>query len=258
MLLRRTERHNDGSELWEALVRPGRRLKPGAQIRFGSHLHAEILDWGAQGERGMRIVRLEPAADTTVEEALHAVGRLPLPPYITQFAGDEELYQTVYAREARSAAAPTAGLHFTDKLLKELKAAGIGFATIELEVGLDTFRTIEEEHPEEHRIHSERYHLGAQAIEAIAAARAAGRRVVAVGTTSVRALESAWSPETESLIPRQGEQTSLYIMPGYRFRVVDALITNFHVPRSTLLLLVAAFASPELIRRAYREAVHRR
>jgi S-adenosylmethionine:tRNA ribosyltransferase-isomerase len=258
MLLGRAPMSGAQDELWEALVRPGRRLKPGTRVIFGPDLSAEIIDWGAEGQRGMRLVRLTPAPDTTLRDALHAIGRLPLPPYITHFSGDEELYQTVYSRAERSAAAPTAGLHFTPELLTNLQAAGVGFATIELQVGLDTFRTIEEVRPEEHHIHTERYSVSDATIAAIEEAHACGGRIIAVGTTSVRALESAWSTQEGRLRPRLEEQTALYIMPGYRFTVVDALITNFHVPRSTLLLLVSAFASRKAVLAAYRQAVEER
>jgi S-adenosylmethionine:tRNA ribosyltransferase-isomerase len=203
-------------------------------------------------------VRLIPAPYTTVAEALRSIGHLPLPPYITNFRGDGELYQTVYSQAERSAAAHTACLHFTTELLTEHKMAGVDFATVELQVGFDTFRTIEEARPEDHLIHSERYSVSAETIAAIEECHARGGRVVAVGTTSVRALESAWSPTSECLCSREGEQTSLFIMPGYRFRVTDALITNFHVPRSSLLLLVAAFASRDAIFEAYRQAIELR
>jgi S-adenosylmethionine:tRNA ribosyltransferase-isomerase len=258
LLLQQLEELLDGSQLWEALVKPGRRLKPGAGIEFADRLRAEIVDWADPGQRGMRIVRLEATEDSTVKSALQSIGQIPLPPYITQYDGDRELYQTVYAQTENSAAAPTAGLHFTEELLEQLKALGIGFSTIELEVGLDTFRTISEEDPRQHQIHTERYSVDDQTISEIEATRAAGGRIIAVGTTSVRALESAWDEASSRLLPRQREQTSLYIMPGYQFKAIDALITNFHIPRSTLLLLVSAFATPDFISYAYQQAIAER
>lgn len=253
------------SALWETLVRPGRRLKPGAVVDFTDAsgdvvLTAEVVDWvedKGDGGKGERLVRLTTTLDS-LDAALHAVGHTPLPPYIKDYAGDEELYQTVYSTRERSAAAPTAGLHFTPELIDQLKAAGVGWATVELEVGLDTFRLVDEDDPEQHRIHTEFYTVPQKTVEAIQAAKAAGGRVVAVGTTSVRSLESAWDEQAGAITPRDREATSLYILPGYEYKVVDGLITNFHVPRSTLMMLVSAFSTRENIMAAYQHAIQER
>ena len=253
---------------WEVLVRPGKRLKPGAgavvDFTDGAGnvvLSAEIIDWARDGQRGERVAKLTTPL-SSLDEALHAVGHTPLPPYIKDYAGDEELYQTVYSRRESSAAAPTAGLHFTPQLIERLRERGIGWATVELEVGLDTFRIVDEEDPADHVIHTEFYTVPQATVDAVNAAHAAGGRVIAVGTTSVRSLESAWDPAANggagALRPRDREATSLYILPGYEFSVVDALITNFHVPRSTLMMLVSAFSTREHIMAAYEHAVAER
>ena len=260
--------------IWEALVRPGKRLKPGsgAVVDFvGSDgqvaLSAEIVDWAAAKEtesdengvaeesaKGERIARLTTTRPS-LDEALHAVGHTPLPPYIKHYAGDEELYQTVYSRHESSAAAPTAGLHFTPELIERLRAKGIEWHTVELEVGLDTFRIVDEDDPEKHTIHTEFYTVPQETVDACDAAHARGNRVIAVGTTSVRSLESAYDRELGRLRARNHEATSLYILPGYTFGVVDALVTNFHVPRSTLMMLVSAFSTRENIMAAYKHAI---
>ncbi|MEB1814714.1 tRNA preQ1(34) S-adenosylmethionine ribosyltransferase-isomerase QueA [Adlercreutzia mucosicola] len=253
---------------WEVLVRPGKRLKPGAgavvDFTDGAGnvvLSAEIIDWARNGQRGERVARLATPLPS-LDEALHAVGHTPLPPYIKDYAGDEELYQTVYSRRESSAAAPTAGLHFTPQLIERLREQGVGWATVELEVGLDTFRIVDEEDPADHVIHTEFYTVPQATVDAVNAAHAAGGRVIAVGTTSVRSLESAWDPAANggkgALVPRNREATSLYILPGYRFHVVDALITNFHVPRSTLMMLVSAFSTREHVMAAYEHAIAER
>lgn len=264
----------DSSAVWEVLVRPGKRLKPGALVDFADAegrvvLQAEIIDWaqeapaGAEqpegadahaGQRGARLARLTTELPS-LDEALHAVGHTPLPPYIKGYAGDEEMYQTVYSCNEKSAAAPTAGLHFTPELIERLKAKGVEWHTVELEVGLDTFRIVDEDDPENHVIHTEFYTVSQETIDAVEAAHARGNRVIAVGTTSVRSLESAFDVEAGKLRARTREATSLYILPGYRYRVVDALITNFHVPRSTLMMLVSAFSSREFVMEAYRHAI---
>ena len=252
------------SALWEVLVRPGKRLKPGtgAIVDFTDAagqvaLSAEIVDWIADAQKGERLARLITPLPS-LDEALHAVGHTPLPPYIKDYAGDEELYQTVYSRRESSAAAPTAGLHFTPELIERLHKQGVGWETVELEVGLDTFRIVDEDDPEKHVIHTERYSVPARTVDAIAATRERGGRVVAVGTTSVRSLESAWDAEAGIVTPREREATSLYLLPGSEFHVVDALVTNFHVPRSTLMMLVSAFSSRENIMTAYRHAIAER
>lgn len=252
------------SALWEVLVRPGKRLKPGtgAIVDFTDAagqvaLSAEIVDWIADAQKGERLARLITPLPS-LDEALHAVGHTPLPPYIKDYAGDEELYQTVYSRRESSAAAPTAGLHFTPELIERLRKQGVGWETVELEVGLDTFRIVDEDDPEKHVIHTERYSVPARTVDAIAATRERGGRVVVVGTTSVRSLESAWDAEAGAVTPREREATSLYLLPGSEFHVVDALVTNFHVPRSTLMMLVSAFSSRENIMTAYRHAIAER
>ena len=252
------------SALWEVLVRPGKRLKPGtgAIVDFTDAagqvaLSAEIGDWIADAQKGERLARLITPLPS-LDEALHAVGHTPLPPYIKDYAGDEELYQTVYSRRESSAAAPTAGLHFTPELIERLHKQGVGWETVELEVGLDTFRIVDEDDPEKHVIHTERYSVPARTVDAIAATRERGGRVVAVGTTSVRSLESAWDAEAGIVTPREREATSLYLLPGSEFHVVDALVTNFHVPRSTLMMLVSAFSTREHIMAAYRHAIAER
>ena len=252
------------SALWEVLVRPGKRLKPGtgAIVDFTDAagqvaLSAEIVDWIADAQKGERLARLITPLPS-LDEALHAVGHTPLPPYIKDYAGDEELYQTVYSRRESSAAAPTAGLHFTPELIERLHKQGVGWETVELGVGLDTFRIVDEDDPEKHVIHTERYSVPARTVDAIAATRERGGRVVAVGTTSVRSLESAWDAEAGIVTPREREATSLYLLPGSEFHVVDALVTNFHVPRSTLMMLVSAFSTREHIMAAYRHAIAER
>lgn len=255
-----------GPDHWEALVRPGRRLRAGQRVVFGDGaLAAEVLD---RTESGGRIVRLEaPGGD--VAATLGRVGAVPLPPYIHEPLADPERYQTVYARTPGSAAAPTAGLHFTPELMAALEARGVGIAYITLHIGLDTFRPIAEDDVTQHHIHSEEIELDEATAARINATRAAGGRLVAVGTTVVRVLESAAARAAEEaptradgeaapvVVPFRG-RTSLYIVPGHRFRAVDVMLTNFHLPRSTLLVLVSAFAGRELILRAYDAAVAER
>lgn len=269
------------SAIWEVLVRPGKRLKPGsgAVVDFVNEndeviLSAEIIDWAAGAQKGERVARLSTPLPS-LDEALHIIGHTPLPPYIKNYAGDEELYQTVYSRRESSAAAPTAGLHFTPELIERLNEKGVRWETVELEVGLDTFRVIDEDDPTQHVIHTEFFHVPQRTIDAIAETRAKGGRVVAVGTTSVRSLESAWNAtapangtakpgsaaaeqNTGAVTARDREATSLYILPGYEYNVVDALITNFHVPKSTLMMLVSAFSSREFLLAAYKHAVEER
>lgn len=253
------------SAVWEVLVRPGKRLKPHAEnpvVDFtdGSgevRLSAEIIDWVENAEKGERLARLTTTLPS-LDEALHAVGHTPLPPYIKNYVGDEELYQTVYSCHESSAAAPTAGLHFTPQLIEKLKASGIQWATVELEVGLDTFRVVDEEDPEEHHMHTEHYTVSRQVIDAVRKTHERGGRVIAVGTTSVRSLESAWDTDADEPVARDHEATSLFLLPGSSFHVVDGLITNFHVPRSTLMMLVSAFSTRDNIMAAYRHAIEER
>lgn len=255
-----------GTDYWEALVRPGRRLRAGQRIVFADGaLTAEIFD---RTPSGGRIVHLAAGAGS-VAEAIARVGAVPLPPYIHTPLADAERYQTVYARAPGSAAAPTAGLHFTPELLAALMTQGIDMATVTLHIGLDTFRPIGEEDLEEHVMHSEEIELDAEAADKINATRESEGRIVAVGTTSVRVLESvaAFTEEmrqsgeladSDALVTAWRGRTSLFLRPGSPFRAVDVMITNFHLPRSTLLVLVSAFAGRELTLRAYEEAVAER
>jgi S-adenosylmethionine:tRNA ribosyltransferase-isomerase len=236
--------------LWEALVRPGGKLKPGRRVVVADDLEVVIVD--PTGDGG-RIVRLE--TPLPVEEALERHGHVPLPPYLERDdePGDRERYQTVYAREPGSVAAPTAGLHFTPELLATLEAKGVEVARVLLHVGIGTFRPLEVEDPRGHRLHREVYDVSAETSERVNRVREAGGRVWAVGTTVVRTLESV-ADEGGRLAPGSGE-TDLFIHPPYRFRAVDALITNFHLPRSSLLMLVAAFAGYDRTMAAYGEAI---
>ncbi len=239
------------ADTWECLVKPGRRLKPGARVVFGDgELTALIVD--ILEESGGRLVQFH-ARTGSVIDAVHRLGQMPLPPYITRQLADPERYQTVYSAEEHSVAAPTAGLHFTSELLDEVQRMGVHLAKVELDVGLDTFRPVTEDDPEEHRIHTEHYRVPPWTAESVNAAKARGDRVIAVGTTTVRALESAYNEQTRLVEATEG-QTDLFILPGFSFGVVDALITNYHMPRSTLLMMVSAFAGRELIMRAYQTA----
>jgi S-adenosylmethionine:tRNA ribosyltransferase-isomerase len=234
--------------VWEALV-GGKGLVAGKRLLVEGGPQAEIQQV-LEGAR--RLVRF----DDGLEQSLERIGHVPLPPYIHEPLQDPERYQTVYARQPGSAAAPTAGLHFTPQLIEALKSQGIGFASVTLHVGLDTFAPVTEENPDEHKIHSEWCQLTSQAAAAINAAHRQGGRIVAVGTTSVRTLESArrHAQAGEVVSPWEGP-TDLYILPGYSFRVVDALVTNFHLPQSTLIMLVSAFAGRQRILDVYRLAI---
>lgn len=233
---------------WEALVRPGRRLQPGARLTFGGGiLRAEIQEKTASGGRVVRF-----AWQGSFEEVLDRLGEVPLPPYIKAQLPNAERYQTVYAREQGSAAAPTAGLHFTERLLAQIEEMGVRIVRITLHVGLGTFRPVVAERPKEHRMHSEYYRVPEETAAAVRAARESGRRVVAVGTTVARTLETC--ADSERTVSPGAGWTDIFIFPGYTFCCVDALITNFHLPRSTLLMLVSAFADKEFIFEAYEEA----
>lgn len=234
---------------WDCLVRPGRRVRPGDIIDYEGGLvgHIESVT-----EAGGRIVRFE--APRPLDDLIDEIGQVPLPPYITRELDSPDQYQTVYAKHRGSVAAPTAGLHFTHSLLETLVNKGIRVVEITLHVGLGTFRPVSTENVEEHRMHSEVYEIPADAAAAVNEAKETGHSVVAVGTTSVRSLESAWDDRVGRVLPVQAE-TDIFIYPGYRFRVVDKLLTNFHLPKSTLLMLVSAFADCELILRAYRHAI---
>lgn len=242
--------HRVSEGLWQALVRPGRKLLPGVVVEYGGGLRAEILD--RTDDRGGRLLRLTLDGAVCPDAVLDARGGVPLPPYITRRlpAEERERYQTVYAAHGGSAAAPTAGLHFTPALLERLAAHGVETARVTLHVGLGTFRPIETDDVAAHVMHAERIEVSEEAAQTVNVARG---RIIAVGTTSLRTLESA-AVGAGQIRPFRGE-TSLYVTPGYRFQVADALITNFHMPRSTLLVLVSAFAGTESIRRAYQSAL---
>lgn len=233
---------------WEAIVRPGKKLRAGAQVIFGggrmTATIAEVKDDGG------RVVDF--ACEGTMEAALDELGEMPLPPYIHEKLENRERYQTVYARQEGSAAAPTAGLHFTPELMERIRQKGVDVVPVLLHVGLGTFRPVKVENIEEHEMHSEYFEVSGDAARRINAARARGGRVVAVGTTSVRTLESA--AENGKLVAKKGD-TQIFIRPGYRYQMVDALITNFHLPGSTLMMLVSALYDREKILDAYRVAV---
>lgn len=241
---------------WETLVRPGKRAKPGDVLLFGDGLLRVTVE--SVKDDGNRIVSF--AYDRTRfkndYELLDAIGELPLPPYIHKKQKDLSRYQTVYAKEEGSAAAPTAGLHFTPELLDAIKRKGVGYAEVTLHIGLGTFRPVKEKRIADHLMHTEHFHLDENAADEINRRRAAGGRVIAVGTTSCRVLESV-ADENGVVHATEGD-TGIFIYPGYRFRAIDALITNFHLPQSTLLMLVSAFAGREKMLEAYRIAVRER
>jgi S-adenosylmethionine:tRNA ribosyltransferase-isomerase len=253
LLLRRSE-----PGVWQTLMKPSRRVKPGETIRLIDKCRPEkgltSIEVLESGEQGLRTIRL---ADEAVLEEL---GEVPLPPYIRDYEGDPERYQTVYAREKGSVAAPTAGLHFTPELLLQIKRRGIETAYVTLHVGLDSFRPVSEEDPRRHRIHREYGELTEETAASINSARARGGRVVCGGTTTARLLEQAavGNEADDAVVKPFGGWVTLFILPGHRFRLVDSLITNFHLPRSTLLMLVSAFAGKELIDRVYQEAIGQR
>ena len=237
-----------GPKRWETLVRPGKKLKPGAEVVFGDgRLRCRVME---TTDVGGRIVEFE--CEGSFEAALDALGEMPLPPYIHEKLEDRDRYQTVYARQDGSAAAPTAGLHFTPELMDRIRQKGVDIVPVLLHVGLGTFRPVKVENIEEHEMHSEYFEVTPQAAERINAARQSGGRIIAVGTTSVRTLESA--AEDGRLVAKRGD-TSIFIKPGYRFQLVDALITNFHLPGSTLIMLVSALWDRERILDAYKIAV---
>jgi S-adenosylmethionine:tRNA ribosyltransferase-isomerase len=253
-LTRKLEGHT-----WEALVRPGKKMPVGEQVRFGEgELEGEIL---SRGELGIRTVRFTSRNALSVEDNLEALGHVPLPPYIDRpdEATDRQRYQTVYARRPGAVAAPTAGLHFTPEILDKLKTKGCELCEVTLDVGLGTFQPIHTETLEEHKIHAEAYEITAEVAEKIHRAKSRSRPVLAVGTTVVRTLEDAaalaTAPGKGSLIAAGRAQAGIFLLPGHNFRVVDQLLTNFHLPKSTLLALVSAFAGRENILRAYRHAV---
>lgn len=241
-----------GDNVWECLVRPGRKLREGAEISFGNgELTARIL---SVEENGNRLVRF--FYEGIFLEVLERLGKMPLPPYIKEELQDRERYQTVYSKELGSAAAPTAGLHFTKELLEQVTAIGVKVCYITLHVGLGTFRPVSEENLEEHDMHAEFCVIPQETADAVNRTRTEGGRVICVGTTSCRTLES-WAGEDGTLKASSG-WTNIYIYPGYRFKVLDGLITNFHLPESTLIMLVSALAGREHVLAAYEEAVRER
>ena len=247
LLLRRLS-----TDTWETLVKPGKKCKPGAQIIFGEGLlKAEIVDIGDEGNRIVRFT-----FDGIWEEVLDQLGQMPLPPYITHELKDKSRYNTVYAEHEGSAAAPTAGLHFTPELLKQIEDMGVEIVHVTLHVGLGTFRPVKETDVLKHHMHSELYIVTDEAAEKINAAKARGSRVICVGTTSCRTVESA--ADDDGIVHAGSEWTQIFIYPGYKFKVLDCLITNFHLPESTLIMLVSALVGRENVLRAYEEAVKER
>jgi len=273
LLTRRLPGARPEEQLWEALVRPGRKIMPGERLHFGLEfageeaagegapepsaplLEAEVL---ARGEFGQRTLRFVPVPDFFAR--LERLGHIPLPPYIDRpdTAEDRERYQTVYAQESGSVAAPTAGLHFTPEILERIRGRGVETASVTLHVGLGTFAPVRAEVVEEHHLHTETYRISEDAAEKIARAKGEGRRLVAVGTTTVRTLEYAAARDPEGRITAHTGEADIFIYPGFGFRVVDALLTNFHLPKSTLLMLVCAFAGRERVLAAYHHAVRER
>lgn len=239
-------------DVWETLVKPGRKAKPGTRISFGDGLlEGEVID---VVDEGNRLIRFE--YDGIFEEILDRLGQMPLPPYITHQLKDKDRYNTVYAAHEGSAAAPTAGLHFTPELLEEIGRKGVDIARVTLHVGLGTFRPVKVDEVENHHMHSEFYMISEEAAEKINAAKARGGRVICVGTTSCRTIESA--ADEDGYLKACSGWTEIFIYPGYTFKVLDGLITNFHLPESTLIMLVSALAGREHVLAAYEEAVRER
>lgn len=241
------KRHED--DVWETLVKPGKKARTGVKVVFGEgELRGEIVGVQEDGNRRIRF-----SYEGIFEEILDRLGQMPLPPYITHKLEDKNRYQTVYARYDGSAAAPTAGLHFTEELFRELEEKGVAVANVTLHVGLGTFRPVKVEDVTEHHMHSEHYFIEPAEAEKINRAKKAGGRIICVGTTSCRAIESA--ADGDGVLRAAEENTEIFIYPGYRFQIMDELITNFHLPESTLLMLVSALAGKEFVLRAYEEAV---
>jgi len=243
--------HQETEDTWSCLVRPGRRLQPGTRLEFGDGLLKGLIL--SRTEAGGRLVRFEWAGD--FQEVLQKIGIVPLPPYIHKPLADPERYQTVYGNKPGSVAAPTAGLHFTPRVLEELKNKGVEFAEVVLHVGLGTFRPVETEKIEDHVMHKEYFEITDENAQIINKAKAEGRRIIAVGTTSVRTLESM--AENHRLKSGTG-WTDIFIYPGFEFQIIDGLLTNFHLPKSTLLMLVSALAGRERVLAAYKEAVEKK
>jgi S-adenosylmethionine:tRNA ribosyltransferase-isomerase len=247
LLLKRRE-----NDIWETLVRPGKKCRPGAVIRFGDGLlTGQVLDVVDDGNRLIRF-----SYEGIFEEILDQLGEMPLPPYITHKLKDKNRYQTVYAKHEGSAAAPTAGLHFTEELLREVQERGVNIARVTLHVGLGTFRPVKVEDVTEHHMHSEFYLIDESQAKQINETKKNGGRVICVGTTSCRTLESA--AEEDGTLKAGSGWTDIFIYPGYRFKIMDGLITNFHLPESTLIMLVSAFAGKDHVLKAYEEAVKER
>ncbi len=241
------KRHED--DVWETLVKPGKKARTGVKVVFGEgELRGEIVGVQEDGNRRIRF-----SYEGIFEEILDRLGQMPLPPYITHKLEDKNRYQTVYARYDGSAAAPTAGLHFTEELFRELEEKGVAVANVTLHVGLGTFRPVKVEDVTEHHMHSEHYFIEPAEAEKINRAKKAGGRIICVGTTSCRTIESA--ADGDGVLRAAEENTEIFIYPGYRFQIMDELITNFHLPESTLLMLVSALAGKEFVLRAYEEAV---
>ena len=237
-------------DIWESIVRPGNKLKPGAKVIFGDGLlEATILDVMEGGTR-----KVEFKYDGIFNEILDKIGLMPLPPYIHESLKENDRYQTVYAKYNGSAAAPTAGLHFTPELLKQIEDKGVKIANVTLHVGIGTFRPVKEENIEEHKMHTEHFYIKQEDVDKINETKKSVGRVIAVGTTSCRVLETI-ADENTGLVKEIEADTGIYIYPGYKFKCIDGLITNFHLPKSTLLMLVSAFADREFILKAYNEAV---
>ena len=239
-------------DVWETLVKPGKRCREGARLLFGDGLLRAQVE--KVKEDGNRLIRFE--YEGIFEEILDRLGQMPLPPYIKAPLEDQSRYQTVYAKYDGSAAAPTAGLHFTQELLEEIRAQGVNIAEVTLHVGLGTFRPVKVQHVDEHHMHAEYYEVNAQTASLLNRTKASGGRVICVGTTSCRTLESAAAPDGH--LAEKSGWTDIFIYPGYTFKIMDGLITNFHLPKSTLLMLVSAFAGREQILQAYRTAVEER
>lgn len=237
------------NDIWEVMVRPGRKLLPGAKVIFGEGLlEAEILEILDGGNRKVKFTY-----QGIFNEILDKIGLMPLPPYIKAELKEKDKYQTVYARDIGSSAAPTAGLHFTKELLEKIKQKGVIVANVTLHVGIGTFRPVKVENIEEHKMHSEHFYIGQDDVDKINTAKKNGKKIIAVGTTSCRVLESV--ADENGYVKKVETDTSIFIYPGYKFKCIDALITNFHLPESTLLMLVSALAGREYILKAYKKAV---
>ena len=246
----------EGEDVWEGLVHPGRKVRTGERLLFGEgELEAEVI---GRGEYGVRRVRLR-AREGTVEDAIDRLGHVPLPPYIRRAdeAQDRETYQTIYAKVRGAVAAPTAGFHFTERIMESLRRGGIETCEITLHVGLGTFQPMRVEQVEDHKMEAERFEISEPAAATLNAALDKGRRIIAVGTTSLRTLEHVGREHEGRIEPGKGE-TNLFVYPGYQFSVIRGLLTNFHLPKSTLLMLVCAWAGRDLTLRAYQHAVHER